>query len=252
MCASFQLIVPYTSHWTWGVRFYEDSRTFFLHFLMETRKAFWLNIQRIFSSYSPLRMRSAFGKKSEHFFEKLFLTLHYRGFESRLGEKTENFFWKIFCSYYLLEVNSRFGRKLLNFPLFTCHRTWEVRLVPNYENSFRYSYWEMGEAFWRRIPKLCPYTSQRTWEVRLGEKIGNFFEFFLFPFSTGGEMPKWSAFRKISLPHLHGKNVNPHYPLEAWSAFEQKTEKLLIQLWEPLKTRLKIFHFPLIFSIIKL
>ena len=38
---------------------------------METRKAFWLNIQRIFSSYSPLRMRSAFGKKSEHFFEKL-------------------------------------------------------------------------------------------------------------------------------------------------------------------------------------
>ena len=43
-------------------------------------------------------------------------------------------------------------------------------------------------------------------------------------------MPKWSAFRKISLPHLHGKNVNPHYPLEVWSAFEQKTEKFLISL----------------------
>ena len=38
---------------------------------METRKAFWRKIQRIFCSYSPLRMRSAFGKKSEHFFEKL-------------------------------------------------------------------------------------------------------------------------------------------------------------------------------------
>ena len=44
---------------------------FLLHFPMETRKALWRNIQRIFCSYSPLRMRSAFGKKSEHFFEKL-------------------------------------------------------------------------------------------------------------------------------------------------------------------------------------
>ena len=110
-------------------------------------------------------------------FWKAFLTLHYRGFESRLGEKTGNFFWKIFCSYYLLEVNSRFGRKLLNFSLFT---------------------------------------SQRTWEVRLGEKIGNFFELFLFPFSTGGEMPKWSAFRAFFLPHLHVKNVNPLSSTTHW------------------------------------
>ena len=50
------------------MRFYEDSRTFSLHFLMETRKAYWRNIQRIFCSYSPLRMRSAFGRKNRKLF----------------------------------------------------------------------------------------------------------------------------------------------------------------------------------------
>lgn len=30
------------------------------------------------------------------------------------------------------------------------------------------------------------------------------------------------------------EKCQPHYPLEAWSAFEQKTEKLLIQLLIPL------------------
>ena len=44
--------------------------------------------------------------------------------------------------------------------------------------------------------------------MRLGEKIGNSFQKFLFPLTTGGEMPKWSAFREIFLSHLHGKNVN--------------------------------------------
>ena len=64
-------------------------------------------------------------------------------------------------------------------------------------------------------------------------------------------MPKWSAFRKISLPHLHGKNVNPHYPLEAWSAFEQKTEKFLFPL--PIsKNAAEIAPLRVIFSAIDL
>lgn len=39
---------------------------------METRKAFWRNIQEIFSSYSPLRMRSAFFQNSRKLFLKTF------------------------------------------------------------------------------------------------------------------------------------------------------------------------------------
>lgn len=66
--------------------------------------------------------------------------------------------------------------------------------------------------------------------MRLGKRIGNFLKKFSVPDPTGGGRTKWSAFREFFLLHLHGRNVNPHYPLEAWSAFEQKTEKLLIPL----------------------
>ena len=40
-------------------------------------------------------------------------------------------------------------------------------------------------------------------------------------------MPKWSAFRKISLPHLHGKNVNPHCPLEEKRLSERKKDAVI-------------------------
>ncbi len=52
-------------------------------------------------------------EKSEHFL-KAFLTLYYRGFESRLGEKTENFFEKYFYPplfHYPLEKKRLFERK---------------------------------------------------------------------------------------------------------------------------------------------
>lgn len=195
---------------------------------METRKAFWRKPSGFSVPTLHCGWEMRFFNIVENFFENLSLTLHYRGFESRLGEKTQNFFENF-------SVHTHHWRSIAclaeNFWIFlsslaTGHKkcVWS----PIMKNSFRYSYWEMGEAFWRRIPKLCPYTSQRTWEVRLGEKIGNFFEFFLFPFSTGGEMPKWSAFRKFFLLHLHGKNVNPLSSTTHWRKSHCLNEKRML------------------------
>ena len=65
--------------------------------------------------------------------------------------------------------------------------------------------------------------------MRLGEKIGNSFQKFLFPLTTGGEMPTWSAFGEIFLSHLHGKNVNPLSSTTHWresGCLNEKSELL--------------------------
>ena len=41
-------------------------------------------------------------------------------------------------------------------------------------------------------------------------------------------MPKWSAFRKISLPHLHGKNVNPLSSTTHWRKSHCLNEKRML------------------------
>ena len=169
MCASFQLIVPYTSHWTWGVCFYEDSRNFSLHFLMETRKAYWRNIQRIFCSYSPLRMRSAFGKKSKHFFEKLSSHFTTEDLRAVWAKKRKTF--------------------LIIFSVHTHH--WRSIAC-------------LAENCWFFLSSLTTGHEKWVWE----KEAETFWKIFLFPLPTGGEMPKWSAFREIFRPHLHGKNVN--------------------------------------------
>ena len=48
------------------MRFYEDSRSFFLTLPNGNEESVLAKTQRIFCSYSPLRMRSAFGEKSEN------------------------------------------------------------------------------------------------------------------------------------------------------------------------------------------
>ena len=86
-----------------------------------------MKTRRIFCSYSPLRMRSAFGKKSEHFFEKI--SSHFTTEDLRaVWAKKRKTFLKIFCSHSPLESNCLFGRKLWKF-------------------SFLYSSLEMEEAF---------------------------------------------------------------------------------------------------------
>ena len=123
--------------------------------------------QRIFCSYSPLRMRSAFWKKSEHFFEKFLLPLTTGG---------QIPVWpKIFEISFL-------------------------HLPPDMRCVFGSKFWNILSVtpIWRWV--LC--------------------------FSKGNRFFIWNFCR----PRLHGRNVNPHYPLEVWSAFEQKTEKFLISL----------------------
>ncbi|WP_295090749.1 hypothetical protein [uncultured Ruminococcus sp.] len=102
--------------------------------------------QRIFCSYSPLRMRSAFGKKSEHFFEKLSSHFTTEDLRAVLAKK-----WKTFLIIFLFTLTT--GDQLpvwLNtvefFPssLTTGHEmcVW----FPIMKNSFRYSYLEMVRA----------------------------------------------------------------------------------------------------------
>ena len=122
--------------------------------------------------------------KNRNTFIKAFLTLHYRGFESRLGEKTENFFWKIFCSYYLLEVNSRFGRKLLN-------------LLSSLANGHEKCVWaKKSETFLSFFCFLFPLEAR----CLSGPLFGSFF-FFTYmgkmstpslPLPTGGKAAVWT------------------------------------------------------------
>ena len=156
---------------------------------------------------------------------KAFLTLHYRGFESRFGEEMENFFdnFSVHTHHWrsIPGLAESFGIFLSS--LATGHEkcVWS----PIMKNSFRYSYLEMGEAFWRRIPKLCPYTSQRTWEVRLGEKIGNFFELFsvpIFHWSRDAHVVRFSGNFSSSLTWEKCQPPLFHYPLEEKRLFERK------------------------------
>ena len=149
MCASFQLIASYTSHWTWGVRFYEDSRNFSLTLPNGNEESALAKHPADFLLLLSTADEKCVWEIIGTLFWKAFLTLHYRGFESRLGEKTENFFWKIFCSYYLLEVNSRFGRKLLNFlsSLSTGHEkcVWAKESETFFKNFWSHSLLEAGD-----------------------------------------------------------------------------------------------------------
>ena len=140
MCASFQLIVPYTSHWTWGMRFYEDYGNFSLHFLMETRKAFW----RKPSGFSVPTLHCGWevhlGKKSEHYFE--ILSSHFTTEDLRAvwAKKSETF--EFFSLHFPTDMRSAFGRKnrklfrVFSVPIFHWSRDAHVvRFSGNFSSS---------------------------------------------------------------------------------------------------------------------
>ena len=134
MCASFQLIASYTSHWTWGVRFYEDSRTFSLTLPNGNEESVLAKNPADFLLLLSTADEKCVWEKIGTLFWKAFLTLHYRGFESRLGEKTENFF-EIFSvpthhwrSIACLAENS--GDFLFSTPLWR----WEKRFEEGFRN----------------------------------------------------------------------------------------------------------------------
>ena len=230
MCASFQLIASYTSHWTWGVRFYEDSRTFSLTLLNGNEESVLAkNPEDFLLPLSTADEKCVWEKESETFLKTFSHTSLPRIWEP-FGRKNGKLFWKFFCSHSPLEINCLFSRKLLNFlsSLSTGHE--KCVWFPIMKNSFRYSYLEMVRVIWLRIPELCSYTSQRTWEMRLGEKIGNSFQKFLFPTHYWRRDAQVVRFAGNFSSSLTWEKCQPplfYYPLEGKRLLERKKDAVI-------------------------
>lgn len=135
---------------------------------METRKAFWRKIQRIFCSHSPLRMRSAFGKKSEHFFEKL--SSHFTTEDLRaVWAKNRNTFLKIFL--FTLTTGDQFPVWPNTVDFFSLHLP---HLPPDMKSAFgrknRKLFSKISDPthYWRRDAQVVRFSevfsSSLTWE----------------------------------------------------------------------------------------
>ena len=114
---------------------------------------------------------------------------------------------------------------------------------------------DMRDAFWRKIRKLFLEISSPTTHWRLNPGLAENFWDFLLSLPTGHEKCVWYPIFEFFYPllffgdgrcvlteenhifiwnfcgpRLHGRNVNPHYPLEVRLAFEQKIRNFLFSL----------------------
>ena len=186
MCASFQLIASYTSHWTWGVRFYEDSRNFFLTLPNGNEESALAKHPADFLLLLSTADEKCVWEKIGTLFWKAFLTLHYRGFESRLGEKTENFFEK--------------------FSVPTTY--W--RLIPGLAENFWIFLSSLAtgheKCVWSQIMKILSVTPIWRWEKRFEEGFRNY----VLTLPNGHEKCVWAK-----KSETFSSFFCSHFPLEA-------------------------------------
>ena len=118
MCASFQLIASYTSHWTWGVRFYEDSRNFSLTLPNGNEESALAKHPADFLLLLSTADKKCVWEKSDNFFESFPHTSLPRIWEP-FWRRDGKLFWQFFCSHSLLEARCPSGPLCGKFFFFT-------------------------------------------------------------------------------------------------------------------------------------